>query len=120
MHILFTMIYLLQEHNLNPRNYFEQEIILIIFAQATGYKVYMYAKYIQIWFQFKFQPDSNYIQIWFQFKFQPDSNYIQIWFQFKFQPDSNYIQIHSNFDCPKKDLPELKKIEIKYGCEGFQ
>jgi hypothetical protein len=44
-HILFTTIYLLQEHNLNPRNYSEQEIILIIFLQATGYKVYMYAKF---------------------------------------------------------------------------
>jgi hypothetical protein len=44
-HILFTMIYLLQEQNLNPRNYSEQEIILIIFVQATGYKEYMYAKF---------------------------------------------------------------------------
>jgi hypothetical protein len=44
-HILFTTIYLLQEQNLNPRNYFEEEIILIIFVQATGYKVYMYAKF---------------------------------------------------------------------------
>jgi hypothetical protein len=44
-HILFTTIYLLQEQNLNPRNYSKQEIILIIFVQATGYKVYMYAKF---------------------------------------------------------------------------
>jgi hypothetical protein len=44
-HILFTMIYLLQEKNLNPRNYSEQEIILIIFVQATGYKVSMYAMF---------------------------------------------------------------------------
>jgi hypothetical protein len=44
-HILFTMIYLLHEQNLKPRNYSKQEIILIIFVQATGYKVYMYAKF---------------------------------------------------------------------------
>jgi hypothetical protein len=44
-HILFTTVYLLQEQNLNPRNCSEQEIILIIFVQATGYKVYMYAKF---------------------------------------------------------------------------
>jgi hypothetical protein len=35
-HILFTTIYLLQEHNLNPRNYSEQEIILIIFYKLLG------------------------------------------------------------------------------------
>jgi hypothetical protein len=39
------MIYLLQEQNLNPKNYSKQEIILIIFLQATGYNVYMYAKF---------------------------------------------------------------------------
>jgi hypothetical protein len=44
-HILFTTIYLLQEHNLNPGNYSEHEIILIIFVQATAYRVYMYAKF---------------------------------------------------------------------------
>jgi hypothetical protein len=44
-HILFTMIYLLQEQNLKPRNYSEQEIILIIFVQATGYDMYIYPKF---------------------------------------------------------------------------
>jgi hypothetical protein len=44
----------------------------------------------------------------------------EIWFEFKFQSDSNYIQICSNFDRFKKDLPLLKKIENKYGCEGFE
>jgi hypothetical protein len=33
---------------------------------------------------------------------------------------SNSIQIVTNFDRPKKDLPQLKKIEIKYGCKGFE
>jgi hypothetical protein len=42
-HILFTMIYLLQEQNLNPRNYSEQEIILIIFVYATDHDVHMHA-----------------------------------------------------------------------------
>jgi hypothetical protein len=31
-HILFTMIYLLQEQNLNPRNYSYQELILNFFV----------------------------------------------------------------------------------------
>jgi hypothetical protein len=44
-HILFTMINLLQEQNLNPRNYSEQKIFLIKFIQATGYEMYMYAKF---------------------------------------------------------------------------
>jgi hypothetical protein len=48
------------------------------------------------------------------------AKYIQILFQFKFQSDPNYIQIHSKFDCPKKDLPKLKQFEIKYGRDGFQ
>jgi hypothetical protein len=30
-HIVFTTIYLLQEHKLNPRNYSEHKIIMIIF-----------------------------------------------------------------------------------------
>jgi hypothetical protein len=38
----------------------------------------------------------------------------------RIQTDSNYIQILSNFDRSKKNLPELKKFEIKYGCEGFE
>jgi hypothetical protein len=33
---------------------------------------------------------------------------------------SNSIQIITNFDRPKKDLPQLKKIEIKYGYKGFE
>jgi hypothetical protein len=33
-----------------------------------------------------------------------------------FKTDSN----HSNFDRFKKDLPELKIFEIKYGCEAFE
>jgi hypothetical protein len=45
MHILFTTIYLLHEQNLNPINYSEQEIIFIIFLQATWYKVHMYEKF---------------------------------------------------------------------------
>jgi hypothetical protein len=32
MHILFTTIYLLQDHNLNPRNYSKQEIIMSNFV----------------------------------------------------------------------------------------
>jgi hypothetical protein len=39
---------------------------------------------------------------------------------FKFKMIFNQIQIISNFDCPKKDLHELKKFEIKYGCEGLE
>jgi hypothetical protein len=33
-HIIFTMIYLLQEQKLNPRNYYKQEIIMSNFVQA--------------------------------------------------------------------------------------
>jgi hypothetical protein len=44
----------------------------------------------------------------------------QIYFEFKFKPVSNQIQVISNFGQPKKNLPELKKIEIKYGCEIFE
>jgi hypothetical protein len=32
MHILFTTIYLLQDHNLNPRNYSKKEIIMSNFV----------------------------------------------------------------------------------------
>jgi hypothetical protein len=46
------------------------------------------------------------------FKTRSDSNQVQT--------NSNSIQFVSNFDRPKKDLPELKKIETKYGCEGFE
>jgi hypothetical protein len=34
--------------------------------------------------------------------------------------NSNQIQILSNFNRSKKELPWLKKIEVKYGCEGFE
>jgi hypothetical protein len=44
----------------------------------------------------------------------------QIRFEIEFQTNSNQIQILSNFDRSKKDLPWLKKIEVKYGCEGFE
>jgi hypothetical protein len=37
-----------------------------------------------------------------------------ICFEFKFKTISNQVQIISNFDHSKKDLPELKKFEIKY------
>jgi hypothetical protein len=45
MHILFTTIYLLQEHKLNHRNYSKQEINMINFLQATEHDVHMYAKF---------------------------------------------------------------------------
>jgi hypothetical protein len=38
----------------------------------------------------------------------------------RIQTDSNKFQILPNFDESKKDFPELKKFEIKYGCEGFE
>jgi hypothetical protein len=44
----------------------------------------------------------------------------EIWFQFKFQLDSNCIQIHSHFDRSKKDIFELENFELKYSCEGFE
>jgi hypothetical protein len=34
--------------------------------------------------------------------------------------DSNYIQILSSFYRSKNDFPELKKIQTKYGNEGFE
>jgi hypothetical protein len=43
MYILFTIIYLLQNQKLNPRNYFEQRINMKNFVQATEYYVHMYA-----------------------------------------------------------------------------
>jgi hypothetical protein len=47
---------------------------------------------------------------WRRFKFVSN-------FQFKrIQTSSN----HFKFDQPKRDLPELEKFEIKYGCEGFE
>jgi hypothetical protein len=44
-HILFSIIYLLQEHKLNHRNYSEQEINMRNFVQANEYDVHMYAKF---------------------------------------------------------------------------
>ncbi len=41
-HILFSTIYLLQEHKLNPRNYSKKEIIIINFLQAKEYEMIMY------------------------------------------------------------------------------
>jgi hypothetical protein len=43
----------------------------------------------------------------------------------KFDSNSNsngfkQIQTVSKFDRPKRDLPKIKKIEIKYSCEGFE
>jgi hypothetical protein len=45
MHILFTTIYLLQEHKLNHRNYSQQEINMINFIQSTENDVHMYAQF---------------------------------------------------------------------------
>jgi hypothetical protein len=44
-HIIFTMIYLLQEQKLNPRNYSEQEIIMSNFVQAKDYDMIMYKNF---------------------------------------------------------------------------
>jgi hypothetical protein len=42
------MIYLLQEHKLNPRNYSKQEIIMINLVRAKEYDMIMLEK-IQYW-----------------------------------------------------------------------
>jgi hypothetical protein len=44
MHILFTTIYLLQEHELNPRIYSKQEKNVINFVYTNYHGVHMYAK----------------------------------------------------------------------------
>jgi hypothetical protein len=44
MHILFTTIYLLHEHKLNPGNYSEKEAIMRIFVPANDHDVHMHAK----------------------------------------------------------------------------
>jgi hypothetical protein len=44
-HIPFIMIYLLQEHKLNPRDYSKQEIIMSHFVQAKEYGMIMYENY---------------------------------------------------------------------------
>jgi hypothetical protein len=43
-----------------------------------------------------------------------------IWFKIWIQTDSNKFQILPNFDRSKKNVPKLKKFEVKYGCEGFE
>jgi hypothetical protein len=45
MHILFTIIYLLQEHKLNHRKYSKHEINISNFVQATEHDVHKYAKF---------------------------------------------------------------------------
>jgi hypothetical protein len=44
-HILFTIIYLSQEQNLNHNKYYEQKINMINFVQDTYHDVHMYAKF---------------------------------------------------------------------------
>jgi low affinity Fe/Cu permease len=44
MDILFTTIYLLQEHELNPRIYSKQELIMSIFVQNIDHDINMHAK----------------------------------------------------------------------------
>jgi hypothetical protein len=43
MHILFTKIYLFEEHKLNPENPFEQKNIMIYFLQPTEHNMNMHA-----------------------------------------------------------------------------
>jgi hypothetical protein len=44
-HIIFNMIYLLQEQKLNPRNYSKKEIIMSNFVQAKDYDLIMYENF---------------------------------------------------------------------------
>jgi hypothetical protein len=44
MHISFSIIYLLQEQQLNPRNYSKKELIMSIFIYATKHDINMHAK----------------------------------------------------------------------------
>jgi hypothetical protein len=44
-HILFSTIYLLQEQELNHRIYSMQELIMIIFVQATVNDVHMHERF---------------------------------------------------------------------------
>jgi hypothetical protein len=44
MHILFTIIYLLQEQELNSRIYSKQELIMKNFVQATYNSMNLHAK----------------------------------------------------------------------------
>jgi hypothetical protein len=43
-HILFTIMYLMQEHKLNSNKYFGWEINMSNFVQATKHDVHMHAK----------------------------------------------------------------------------
>jgi hypothetical protein len=45
MHILFTTIYLFQEHKLNHENYSKKEINMGNFLQTTDHYVHIYAKF---------------------------------------------------------------------------
>jgi hypothetical protein len=44
MHSLFTTIYLLQEKELNPRDYSKQELIMSILLHATDHEINMHEK----------------------------------------------------------------------------
>jgi hypothetical protein len=44
-HILFTMIYLLHEKKLSPRNYSKHKIIMSNFIQAKEYDMIMYENF---------------------------------------------------------------------------
>jgi hypothetical protein len=44
MHILFTIVYLWQEQELNRRIYCKHELIMSVFVQATDYNINMHAK----------------------------------------------------------------------------
>jgi hypothetical protein len=44
MHILFTKIYLLQEHELNYRIYSKEELIMSIFVHSSDHEINMRAK----------------------------------------------------------------------------
>jgi hypothetical protein len=41
---LFSIIYLLQEHRLNPRNYSKHEIVMSNFVQSTYHDLHMHTK----------------------------------------------------------------------------
>jgi hypothetical protein len=44
-HIIFNMIYLLQEQKLNPRKYSKKEIIMSNFVHAKDYDLIMYENF---------------------------------------------------------------------------
>jgi hypothetical protein len=49
-HILITAIYLLERQKLNHKKYYEQEINMGNFLQATEHDVHMYAKFGKLTF----------------------------------------------------------------------